>query len=219
MEQQACAMPTKVDVSSTNAGVPLYPKWVMRNKTKPTGSDLPRQYRAPKEDANQNLMLDVELDEASMFDPLQLASQSSQPDAQHCSTPNSPLGAKGPRTLPHYSDTPAVVPPFDLVQVGILPKMSPVMEQENKLLNLAPGSPVTHTAPPGLNQARSRSECSSYSGSPMSLGSPTGMMSLALALRVRTHPATPAIFSSRRWPPMDDGEEEMDAAEDDPQED
>ena len=51
-EQQACATPTKVDVSSTNAGVPLYPNWVVRSKTKPTGSDVPKRYRAPKEDAD-----------------------------------------------------------------------------------------------------------------------------------------------------------------------
>ena len=218
-EWQACATPTKVDVSSTNAGVPLYPNWVMRNKTKPTGSDTPRRYQVPKEDADRDLTLDVELDAASVFDPLQPASQSSQPDAQHCSTPNSPLGAEGPRTPPHYSDTPAIVPPFDLAQVGILPKMSPVTDQENELLNLAPGSPVTCTAPPGLTQAHSRLEHSSYSRSPMSLGSPAGTASLALALRVRTRPAMPAIFSNRRRPPTDDGEEEMDTAEDDPEED
>ena len=206
-------------MSSINAGVPLYPNWVVRHKTKPTGSDAPRCYRAPKEDAYQNLTLDAELDAASMFDPLQLTSQSSQPDAQHCSTPNSPLGAEGPRTLPHYSDTPAIVPPFDLAQVGILPKMSPVTEQENELLNLAPGSPVMRTAPPGLTQAHSTLERSSCSGSPMSLGSPTGTVSLALALRVHTHLAMPAIFSNRRWPPTDDSKEEMDAAEDDPEED
>ena len=159
-------MPTNVDMSSTNAGVPLYPNWVVRNKTKPTGRDMPRHYRVPKEDADRGLTLDEELDTVSMFDPLQLASQSSQPDSEHCSIPNSPLGAEGPRTPPHYSDTPAIVPPFDLAQVGILPKMSPMTDQENELLNLAPGSPVTHTAPPGLTQACSRSEHSLYSGGP-----------------------------------------------------
>ena len=167
-------MPTKVDVSSTNAEVPLYPNWVMRNKTKPTGRDVPRHYRVPKEDVDRGLTLDEELDAVSMFDPLQLASQSSQPDTQHCSTPNSPLGAEGPRTPPDYSDTPAIVPPFELAQVGILPKMSPLMDQENELLNLALGSPITRATPPGLTQGCSRSERSSYSGSPMSLGSPVG---------------------------------------------
>ena len=74
---------------------------------------------------------------------------------------------------------------------------------------------MTCTALPGLNQGRSRSERSSYSGSPMSLGSPAGTASLALALRVRTCPATPVIFSSRREPPAHDVKKEMDAVEDD----
>ena len=49
----------------------------------------------------------------------------------------------------------------------------------------------------------------------MSLGSPTRTASLALALRVCTRPAMPAIFSSRREPPTDDDEEEMDTTGDD----
>ena len=61
-------MPTKVDVSSTNAGVPLYPNWILRNKTKPEGRDAPRPYRVPKEDASDGLMLEEELDVASGFD-------------------------------------------------------------------------------------------------------------------------------------------------------
>ena len=52
----------------------------------------------------------------------------------------------------------------------------------------------------------------------MLLGSPAGTVSLALALRVRTHPVTPMTFSSRREPPAHDIEEEMDAAEDDAEE-
>ena len=68
-----------------------------------------------------------------MFDPL----QSSQ-------------GAEGPQTPPHYSETPICIPQFDIAKVGVLPRMSPVMDQENALLNLAPGSPVTCAAPPGL---------------------------------------------------------------------
>ena len=68
-----------------------------------------------------------------MFDPL----QSSQ-------------GAEGPQTPPHYSETPICIPQFDIAKVGVLPRMSPVMDQENVLLNLTPGSPVTCAAPPGL---------------------------------------------------------------------
>ena len=212
-ERQACATPTKVDMSSTNAGVPLYPNWVVRSKTKPTGHDAPKCYRAPREDAIHTLTLAEELDEASVLDPLKPDSQSSQSDALDNS------GAEGPKTPLHYSDASATIPPFDLTQLGILPKMSPVMEQENELLNLPPGSPIRCGAPPGLSQSRNRSEHSSYSGSPMSIGSPVGMASLVHALQVRTHPATPAIFSRRRDSPAQDIKEDMDAAQDDADED
>ena len=127
-ERQASTTPTKVDVSSTNAGVPLYPNWIVRNKTKPAGRDTPRPYGVPKEDAGDGLTLEEELDAASVFDPLKPDSQSSQPDTQGCSASDSTLGAEGPRTPPHYSEAPAVIPPFDLARVGILPKMSPIMD-------------------------------------------------------------------------------------------
>ena len=68
-----------------------------------------------------------------MFDPL----QSSQ-------------GAEGPQTPPHYSETPIYIPQYNIAKVGVLPKMSPITDQENALLNLAPGSPVMRAAPPGL---------------------------------------------------------------------
>ena len=171
----------------------------MRNKTKPAGRDTPRPYRTPKEDTGEGLTLEEELDVASVFDPLKADSQSSQLDSQGCSASDSTLGAEGLRIPPHYSEAPAMIPPFDLAQVGILPKMSPITDRENKLLNLAPGSPITCTAPPGLNQGHSRS-------------------SLALAFRVRTCPVTPATFGSRREPPAHNVKEEMDAAEDDAEE-
>ena len=96
-ERQACATPTKVDVdvSSTNAGVPLYPNWVVRSKTKPTGHDAPKPYHAPREDAIRTPMLSEELDEASVLNPLKPDSQSSQPDTLDSS------GAEDPMTLPH----------------------------------------------------------------------------------------------------------------------
>ena len=218
MERQASTTPTKVDMSFTNAGVPIYPNWIMMNKPKPAGCDTSRPYRAPKEDAGNGLTLEEELDVASVFDPLKPDSQSSQLDTQGCSALDSTLGAEGPRMPPHYSEMPAVIPPFDLAQVGILPKMLPIMDRENKLLNLLPGSPITRTAPPGLNQGHSRSEHSLYSGSPMLLGSPAGTASLALTLRVHARLVTPTTFSSRREPPAHDVEEEMDTAEDDAEE-
>ena len=97
---------------------------------------------------------------------------------------------------------PDTIPPFNLAQVGILPKMSPMTDLENALLNLAQGSPVMHTDPPGLGQGQSRTERSSCSRSPMSLGSPAGM-SLALALKVHTCPVMPATFGSREELPRD----------------
>ena len=128
MERQASATPTKVDVSFTSTGVPLYPNWIVRNKTKPAGCNTPRPYRVPKEDAGDGLTLEEELDAASVFDPLKPDSQSSQPDTQGCSASDSTLGTEGLRTLPHYREAPAVIPPFDLSQLGILPKMSPITD-------------------------------------------------------------------------------------------
>ena len=162
-------------------------------------------------------MLEQELGADSVFDPLQPASQSSQSDHQRSSMPDTIHRAEGPRTPPHYSEMPAYVLPLDLVWAGILPKMSPVTDQENALLNLVPGFPVTRSAPPGLGWGQGRLERSSCSSSPMSLGSPAMTSSLALALKVHTHPAMPSMFGGREEPSRnsDEEEEEMDAAEDD----
>ena len=59
---------------------------------------------------------------------------------------------------------------------------------------------------------------SSCSGSPMSLGSPAVTSSLALALRVRNRPGTPATPGGREESPrtaVEEEEEEMDTVEDD----
>ena len=136
--------PPRDDVSSTSAGVPLYPNWVLRPRTKPPGLDTPVPYRALKEAAEGGLSLAEELDEASILDPL----SSSRLDASE--TPRT----EGPNTPPHYCDAPAVVPPFDLSQLGDFPQMLPVTQQENELLNLAPGSPVRQHATPMLNSDR-----------------------------------------------------------------
>ena len=109
---------------------------------------------------------------------------------------------------PHHSEAPAYIPPFNLVWAGILPKMSPVTDQENALLNLALGSPVARAAPPGLGQGQRRSEHSSCSGSPMSLGFPAMASSPALALKVRTHPPMPLMLSGREESSEDSEEEE-----------
>ena len=94
--------------------------------------------------------------------------------------------------------------------------MSPITDQENALLNVAPGSPVMRTAPPGLDRGQGGSGCSSCSDSPMLLGSLALGLSLAMALKVCTRPVTPSTFS--RWEGLprstvEEEEEEMDAAE------
>ena len=154
----------------------------------------------PREDAGGCLTLEEELDASSAFDPLQLSQ-----------------GAEGPQTLAHYSETPIYIPQFDIAKVGMLPKMSPITDQENALLNLAPGSPVTHATPPGLGRGKGGSGRSSYSGSPMSLGSPAVGSSLALAMKAHTRLGTPSTFGG--WEELPRGaveeEEEMDATEND----
>ena len=123
-------------------------------------------------------------------------------------------GAEGPQTPPHYSKTPTTIPPLDITKVGVLPRMSPITDQENALLNVTPGFPVRRAAPPGLDRGEGRSGPSSCSDSPMSLGSPGPGSSLGLALKVHTQPVTPSMFSIREGLPrstVEEDEEEMDA--------
>ena len=132
-ERQASAMPRKDGMSSTSMSATLYPDWVLSRAGKRMSPNTPQPYRMPREDAGGCLTLEEELDASSMFDPLQLSQ-----------------GAEGPQMPPHYSETPTYIPQFNIAKVGVLPKMSPITDQENALLNLAPGSPVTRAAPPGL---------------------------------------------------------------------
>ena len=112
----------------------LYPNWVLSRAGKRTSPDMPQLYQTPREGAGRRLTLEEELDASSVFYPLQPSQ-----------------GAEGPRTLPHYSETLTTIPQFDIAKVGVLPRMSPITDQENALLNVAPGSPVRRTAPPGLD--------------------------------------------------------------------
>ena len=176
----------------------LYPDWVLSRAGKRSSPDTPQPYRTPREGTGGRLTLEEELDASSIFDPL----QSSQ-------------GTEGPQTPPHYSETPTTIPPFDIAKVGVLPRMSPITDQENALLNIAPGSPVRRAAPPGLDRGQGGSGPSSCSDSPMSLGSPAPGSSLGLALKVRTWPVTPSMFGRREGLPrstVEEDEEEMDAA-------
>ena len=199
-ERQASATPRRDGVSSTSMSATLYPDWVLSQAGKRTSPDMPQLYRMPREGAGGCLILEEELDASSVFDPL----QSSQ-------------GAEGPQMPPHYNETPAYILQFNIARVGVLPKMSPITDQENALLNLTPGSPLTHAAPPGLGRGKDGSGRSSCSGSPMSLGSPAVGSSLALAIKVRTCPGTPSAFGGREELPRGavEEEEEMDATEND----
>ena len=200
-ERRAVATPRKDGVSSTSMSTTLYPDWVLSRAGKRTSPDMPQPYRMPREGTGGCLTLEEELDASSMFDPL----QSSQ-------------GAEGPRMPPHYSETLTPIPQFDIAKVGMLPRMSPIMDQENALLNIAPGSPVRQATPPGLDRGQGGSGCSSCSDSPMSLGSPVPGSSLALALKVRTWLVTHSTFGGQEELPrstVEEEEEEMDAAESD----
>ena len=119
VERQAGATPRKNDVSSTSMSATLYPDWVLSWAGKHSSPDMPQPYRTPREGASRRLTLEEELDASSVFDPL----QSSQ-------------GAEGPRIPPHYSEAPTNIPPFDIAKVGMLPRMSPITDQENALLNV-----------------------------------------------------------------------------------
>ena len=200
-ERQASAMPRKDSVSSTSMSATLYPDWVLSRAGRRTSPDMPQPYRMPREDAGRRLTLEEELDASSVLDPLQLSQ-----------------GAEGPQTPPHYSETPTYIPQFNIAKVGVLPKMPPITDQENALLNLAPGSPVTRAAPPGLGRGKGGSGRSSCSGSPMSLGSLAVGSGLALAIKVRTRPGTPLTFGGWGELPrgaVEEEEEEMDAVETD----
>ena len=197
-ERQASTMPRKDGVSSTSMSTTLYPDWVLSRAGKRLSPDMPQPYRMPREGASGRLTLEEELDASSVFDPL----QSSQ-------------GAEGPRMPPHYSETLTTIPSFDIAKVGVLPRMSPITDQENALLNVAPGSPVRCATPPGLDRGQGGSGRSSCSGSPMLLGSPAPGSALALALKVHTWPVTPLTFG--RWEGLprstvEEEDEEMDAA-------
>ena len=196
-ERQAGAMPRKDGMSSTSMSATLYPNWVLSQAGRCTSPDTPQPYWMPREDTGGCLTLEEELDASSVFNPLQWSQ-----------------GAEGPQMLPHYSKTPIYIPQFDIAKVGMLPKMSPITDQENALLNLAPGSPVMHVAPPGLGRGKGGSGRSSCSGSPMSLGSLAVGSSLALAIKVRTRPGTTSTFGRQEELPRGavEEEEEMDAA-------
>ena len=121
----------------------------------------------PRQEADRVHTLEEELDTKSVFDPLfGLGSQSSQPlGSQSSASPDTTMGAAGPQTPLHFSDTLPTIPPFDLALLGLPAPMSPVMVGENALLGLAPGSPIKSLAPPGIGHGARVSGWSSCSDS------------------------------------------------------
>ena len=218
-ERQARATSTDPDVAPLSSQAALYPNWVWAPVTKPQGGDQPRLYRKPRQEADQNLTLEEELDVKSVFDPLLgLGSQSSQLlDSQSSASPDTTTGVAGPKTPPHFSETSPTIPPFDLALLGLPAPMSPMMAGENALLNLALGSPVKSSVPPGIGHGARVSGWSSCSDSLMSLGSPAITSSLALALKVCAHAPTPALLDARTDSSEDSSDEEdMDATDNSP---
>ena len=189
----------------------LYPNWMPKENTKPKGANKVRPYKTSKEEAQKKLSLEEELDAKSVFDPLASSSQSSgMPSSQPLGEPSPGLEAAGCKTPPHFSEGPATIPPFDLSLLNIpnkSPVMSPVTDNENALLNLAPGSPVKNMALTGVGRIGRGSGCSSGADSPMSLGLLAGT-NLGMALRIRARSATPTQFDEKQS--SSDEEEDMD---------
>ena len=212
-------MSTNLDVAPLSSQATLYPNWVRAPVTKPQGGDQPRPYRMPRQEADRNFALEEELDAKSVFDPLLgLGSQSSQLlDSQSSASPDTTMGAAGPKTPLHFSETSPTIPPFDVALLGLPAPMSPVTAGENALLNLAPGSPVKSLALPGIGRGVRVSGQSSCSDSPMSLGSPAITSSLALALKVHAPALMPALLDARTDSSEDNSDEEdMDATDNSP---
>ena len=122
--------------------------------------------------------------------------------------------------MPHLSETSPTIPPFDLALLGLPAPMSPVMAGENALLNLAPGSPVKSSVPPGIGHGVRVSGWSSCSDSPMSLGSPAITSSFTFALKVRACAPTPALLDAGTDSSENSSsdEEDMDDADNSPRE-
>ena len=153
----------------------------------------------------EKISLEEELNAKSVFDLLAPSSQSSEaPSSEPCDRTIPGSDVAGPKTPPHFSETPVSIPPFDMSILDIPKKstaLSPVMDHENALLNLAPGSPVKGVGPSRISRVSRGSGHSSGAGSPMSIGSPAGT-SLGVVLRIRARAHTAAQFEDRQSSPL-----------------
>ena len=127
--------------------------------------------------------------------------------------PDTTTEVAGPKTLPHFCKAPVSIPPFDLPLIGMPAEMSPVMEGENTLLNLALLSPMKNMASAEISRGARALVWSSCSDSPISLGSPAVSSSIGIALRICARPVTPVLFDHRESSKgKNNHKEEMDAA-------
>ena len=102
-ERQAWAMPTNLDTAPVSSQAALYPKWVRARVSKPQGSEPPRPYGTPRKDADWDFLLEDELGANSVFDPLALGSQSSQPlGSQPSFLPDTTMIPWAQRDLRHH---------------------------------------------------------------------------------------------------------------------
>ena len=96
------------------------------------------------------------------------------------------------------------------------------MVGENALLILALGLPIKSLAPPGIGHGARVSGWSSCSDSPMSLGSPAIISSLALALKVCARVPMPALLDDAKTDSSSEDsssdEEDMDTTDNGPRE-
>ena len=151
-ERKQQAMPAREDVCPAGMESSLYLNWHHMQVTPPKKTDKTSPYKMPKEETEDKLSLEDELNADSVFDPL--ASQLSEapgsqpsgvPSSQHCDETSPGSESTGPKTRLHFSEGPITIPPFDVSVLGIPNKsaaLSPMTDQENTLLNLVPGSPV-----------------------------------------------------------------------------
>ena len=198
-------------VLSQNGRLTL-PKLAVYARHKPKGADKASPYKMPKDEAvKENMSLEEELVTKSIFNPLAPSSQSSEaPSLQLCDKPSPGSDAPGPKILPHFSEGPVSIPPFDMSILDIPNKsamLSPVMDHENALLNLAPGLPVKSVELSGIGCASRGSGRSSGTGSPMSIGSPASTR-MGIALRIKARVPTPTQFGNRQS--SSEEEEDMD---------
>ena len=204
----------KSDIASVRLGTALYPNWVQKRETKPRGSDVPRPYKTPRKGANRGLTLEEELGANSVFDPPGVWFPI-KPAIRLPMQPDTTTRGAGPKTPPHFCETLATIPPFDLALIAMPAPMLSVTDGENARLNLVLGSPVKHTAPPGLGRGLRGSGQSSCFDSPMSLGSPAVSSSLAIALKVHAWASMPSLFDTREESSEESSnKKEMDAMDD-----